>query len=195
MTTTGPLPTRCRAPIHPRMPGRLDLPDAVVRAAVERDLPMIQRMYSRCSAESLHHRWTGTSNPVPNQSPACTRGALSLVCELAGPSSEIVALGEAVHIDAHGVELAVLVEDRYHRRGIGSMVIDELITRSALSGAERVDVHSDRPWILGWLRPYGPVTIEFGRGEHAASVELLPPHTPHRTAPIAGRIAQEATAQ
>lgn len=192
--------TRRRAPIRSRTPGRPAIPGAVVRTATGGDRPVIERMLERCSAENLHHRWASTSHPVPqhypDRYPARARGTLSLVCELPGLPGEIVALADATRVGTHAVEVAVLVEDRHHRRGIGSLLVDELISRSARTGAARVHVHSDRPWVLGRLRSYGPVTVEIGRGEHAASVELTAPSpTRDRTPSGTARVAQEAAAQ
>lgn len=138
----------------------LVLPDGVelrVRPAVPDDLAAVQAMHARCSARSRQRRYLGT-----------TRGpSVAQLARLLDPARGVtlVALADGgspvamANLVAEGdiAELAVLVEDAWQRRGIGTALLRRLVAHGTRAGyaALVVHTHADNAPMRSALRRLG----------------------------------------
>lgn len=115
-----------------RVAGQLRrLPDGgvvAIRDIGPPDLEALRRLHGRCSAASLQRRYfSPLASPPERVLRALTeidgRGRVGIV---ATSGDEIIGVAHAMPAADGEVELAFLVEDRHQRRGIGSLLFDEL---------------------------------------------------------------------
>ncbi|MFD5426185.1 GNAT family N-acetyltransferase [Streptomyces sp. NPDC127084] len=131
------------ARLGPRVPRGKDvltLPEAgeiTVRRADRGDVPAARAMHDRCSARTLalrYHGPVGDADRYLNHllSPSFGR---SLAVETA--SGRLVALGHLLW-DGDETEVALLVEDDWQHRGIGSELLSRLVAMAGDAGCESV---------------------------------------------------------
>jgi GNAT superfamily N-acetyltransferase len=105
------------------------------------DLEALRRMHGRCSATSLHRRYFSPLASAPER-------VLRALTEVDGSDRVgiMAAIGDEIIGVAHAmpgadgrVELAFLVEDRHQRRGVGSLLFDEIRRRLVGHGVEEAD--------------------------------------------------------
>lgn len=109
--------------------------ELTVRQASAADVPALVAMHDRCSTSARRLRYLG-SGTTPSAA-ALTRlvnrrHGRTLVVE---HGAEIVAMGNLMH-DGDDAEIALLVEDSWQRKGIGTMLLRGLLTtndRTALA--------------------------------------------------------------
>ena len=121
------------------------LDQVVIRPARRSDAEPLRRMYRRCGADTRYGRFHGVLNEIPE---AYLDGALgtdpdlhdALVVETAG--GDVAALGSAVRVPTGQgpatVDIGLLVEDRWQRRGLGSRLLALLAARARSRGVERL---------------------------------------------------------
>jgi predicted N-acetyltransferase YhbS len=106
--------------------------EILIRPVRREDAEAIARMHRRCSLETVYRRYL---TAVPSLSPVLQRRLLdlhlTLVAEHAG---EIVALAHLAVAEDQPTELAVIVEDAWQRRGIGSLITEEAVRRAEADG-------------------------------------------------------------
>jgi GNAT superfamily N-acetyltransferase len=116
--------------------------ELTLRIASAADSSALADMHSRCGQRTLFRRYmTGTKGPSPEQlrrliSPA--HGA-TLVAE--DPSGQIVALANLIG-EGQQAEAALLVEDSWQKRGIGTALLRRLLTLAAPYGFRAVVLHT-----------------------------------------------------
>lgn len=150
------------APVGAPEPGPAGVcAEPLLRAGSAADARGVVAMHARCSAESVYRRYHA---PVPHVSSRLARavlepeGGTSMVVTV---GSEVVALG--MFAPATGVvsgataELGLLVEDRWHRRGLGSRLLRALALEAADRGFETLtcSVQPDNQAVLPLLRRSG----------------------------------------
>ena len=114
---------------------------AVIRGVHPADRDALRAMFHRLSPDSRYRRFLSTAASLD----VALRNVLDLdyvhrdaiVASLHG---EIIGLGEchAFRRSPTDVEVAVTVDDAFHRRGIGSELLDLMIARAAFHGATNV---------------------------------------------------------
>jgi GNAT superfamily N-acetyltransferase len=132
-----------------------------VRALTVEDRHALVRTIDRCSPDTRYARF---HMPVPVLTPgwarticqpAGKRVALAVVVEAAGHrladepgvslgspyEDEIVAVAQVEPEVDGGAELAVLVEDAYHRTGLGSRLVRAVLTEAAANGFRTLRAH------------------------------------------------------
>jgi len=131
--------------------------ELTVRPAEGADVPRIAAMHGRCGAASRRQRYlTGTPGPSAAE-------LLRMVNRRAGntllaqrPDGEIVAMGNLVW-DGDTSELALLVEDTWQCRGIGTALLGRLLRAAADSGVESCFALTEttNTAMIGMLRRHG----------------------------------------
>jgi GNAT superfamily N-acetyltransferase len=110
---------------------------ATMREITHHDLEPILAMGSRCSDESIQNRFFG-----PRREPSDTERALitdidgrdrhGILVELDG---DVIAVGRWIRVEPNTApELAFLVEDRHQGVGVGSALLDALVTSAERAG-------------------------------------------------------------
>jgi GNAT superfamily N-acetyltransferase len=136
-------------------------------------------MLARCSRASLFHRFHGFADGVAYFGALLRDQSLDQTL-LAWNNSRCVGAA-TLGVGATGVlELAVLVEDAWQRRGIGTLLAESLLERAWASGVTTVhaDVLSDDRYILETLRRLGPLTVSSEPGVHSIDLDLRRHETP-----------------
>jgi RimJ/RimL family protein N-acetyltransferase len=140
------------------------LPDGaelVVRAANRDDLDEVQRLHDRSTAATLRRRYLGGNAPGEARlrrllEPA---GGLTLLAEAAG--GRIVAMANLLAEGDLG-EVALLVEDDWQRRGVGTALLRRLLARAERGRFAAVVAHTtaDNVAMLRTIRRLGAATTE-----------------------------------
>lgn len=133
-----------------------------LRAGHRTDLPALQGMHGRCSAESTFRRYF---TAFPRVSRRWQEGLLATeICTVAiEPSSgRLVGMANAAPMADGAAEFAVLVEDRWHGRGVGSALAGHAAASARLLGYRRLAAlalpGSDATIALA--RRIGPTAVE-----------------------------------
>ncbi|MEU7908366.1 GNAT family N-acetyltransferase [Actinoplanes sp. NPDC049118] len=141
------------------------LPDGaelLIRAATGDDVEGVRRLHARSSAQTRRHRYLGVAQ-VPSDArlrrmlePAT---GLTLLAVLADPESgeeRVVAMANLLAEGDLG-EVALLVEDSWQRRGIGTALLRRLIAAARRMNASAVVAHTgaDNVAMLRTLRRFG----------------------------------------
>ncbi|NUT32450.1 MAG: GNAT family N-acetyltransferase [Hamadaea sp.] len=118
-----------------------------LRTATESDLDAVLEMHRRCSAESLHRRYVSATGAPPAAAlarvlvPARGRSVLAVVH---GGRHDGRVVGAAHLIgcpEPEQAEAALLVEDAWQRRGVGTALCRSLVAAVAEHGFTSVVVH------------------------------------------------------
>jgi GNAT superfamily N-acetyltransferase len=125
----------------------LVLPDGrelTVRRAQPADLPAVRAMHARCSPDTLHRRYlSGTTGPTDAQLArllAPARGCALVVAAPGAFADRVVAMANLIG-EGLQAELALLVEDGWQRRGIGTALLRRAVSIATESGYEALAVH------------------------------------------------------
>jgi GNAT superfamily N-acetyltransferase len=142
--------------------------DTEVRAGAPADADDLQRMFRRCGPDTRYGRFWTVLNALPAPYLDQALGADPSVHDAVvaqAPSGELVGLGSAVRVataDGPAIDVGLLVEDAWQRRGVGIRLLLTLSARARARGVRRLrcDVLSERAALLGVLRRhFGPLTL------------------------------------
>jgi GNAT superfamily N-acetyltransferase len=149
--------------------------EPTVREATEFDAQVLLRMVDRCSRNSLFHRFHGYSD----------RSLYGRVLvEHLGDGGSLIAcrygdcIGLAtVALGGPTVDLGLLVEDAWQRRGVGTGLLAAAATLARANGAVALhaDVLGDDAFIVGLLRRVGPLEARINSGTYSIDVDLTRP--------------------
>ena len=127
--------------------GRLILRDgttATIRLAQPSDQPALQAFVDRLSAESQRHRFfSETSPPAEVIASLCnTSDPAALVTLLVTRTWEgeprIIAAGSYLAKDEHTAEVAMAVDDAFHGKGLGTLLLERLALLAVRHGFDRL---------------------------------------------------------
>ena len=160
----------------------------VLRGAEPPDLPELQAMHARCSDETLHGRYL--AGPRPPSRRLCLqllRTEVALV--VLSPADSVVALGNLAWDDEQDAvgEVAVLVEDGWQGRGLGTVLLRHLVGAGRLAGLDEVvAVATSRgTWMERGLGRLGPTLNQRTPfGETVVRLALAPHHLALLAGPI-----------
>jgi GNAT superfamily N-acetyltransferase len=117
-----------------------------LRVAVQADLDQVLAMHRRCSPESLYRRYvSGAGIPAAGLlarllEPAVGQTVLAIVT--GGPADgQVVAAANLVGCGDGAAEAAILVEDAWQRRGIGTALARRLVAVARAAAFTTVLVH------------------------------------------------------
>lgn len=140
----------------------------LVRASRAEDLRPLQAFIGRCSPETLYRRFHGTGPQ------AIERELTRIVSPADNHRSWVVVAGGGVRGTATlalsrsgATEMALLVEDRWFRRGIGRALVGQLTAHAEHAGIETVtaSVQADNERAVRFIRAVAPrASIRFVGG-------------------------------
>ncbi|MFE1348812.1 GNAT family N-acetyltransferase [Streptomyces sp. NPDC058757] len=131
------------ARLGPRVPHSQDvltLPEGneiTVRRADQRDLAAARAMHDRCSARTLSLRYHGPVGDADRYLDHLLSPRFGRTLAVQTASGRLVALGHLLW-DGDETEVALLVEDDWQRRGIGSELLGRLVSMAEEAGCESV---------------------------------------------------------
>ncbi|MFI5793858.1 GNAT family N-acetyltransferase [Streptomyces sp. NPDC051677] len=131
------------ARLGPRVPlGQdvLTLPegnDITVRRADTGDVQAAKAMHERCSARTLKTRYHGPVGDADRYLNHLLSPRFGQTLAVQTPSGRVVGLGHLLW-DGDETEVALLVEDEWQRRGIGSELLGRLVAMAVEAGCESV---------------------------------------------------------
>jgi GNAT superfamily N-acetyltransferase len=157
-----------QAPASP-LPSPSDI--ALLRPAVT-DIEAVMNMLSRCSKATLIHRFHGVTDGVAYFGSLLRDGPhnQTLLAWYRSTCVGVATLGAG----ATGiVDLGVLVEDVWQRRGVGSRLVESLLDHAWTEGVTTVhaDVLCDDRFILEALRRIGLLTVSIEFGSFSIDIE------------------------
>ncbi|MDI1462760.1 GNAT family N-acetyltransferase [Catellatospora sp. KI3] len=115
-----------------------------LRTATEHDLDGIAAMHGRCSADSLYRRYLSGAGAPPRARLALllANGHTSVAVATGGiDDGRIVAAAQLVAAASGPAELAILVEDAWQRRGLGTALARRLVGHAVGAGLPAVLVY------------------------------------------------------
>ncbi|GGV01267.1 hypothetical protein GCM10010275_45350 [Streptomyces litmocidini] len=127
-------------PRVPRSQDVLTLPEGneiTVRRADQRDLPAARAMHDRCSARTLGLRYHGPVGDADRYLDHLLSPRFGRTLAVQTASGRLVALGHLLW-DGDETEVALLVEDDWQRRGIGSELLGRLVAMAEETGCDSV---------------------------------------------------------
>ena len=172
---------------------------AVVRGASPSDAEAVADMHLRCSLDSVYQRYF-TSVPRLCRTWQQTLLSTDVAVVALSPGrqqtdgSHVVALGNLSALPSGGMEVALLVEDSFQRRGLGTAMIRQLAAAAWLLGhrtlrADTLATSTQAHRLLARLGPHtitpappGGLTTFTIRLGHAALTGLGDPQVPERQA-------------
>ncbi|HET6664305.1 MAG TPA: GNAT family N-acetyltransferase [Acidimicrobiales bacterium] len=140
----------------------------LLRASRAEDLGPLRAFIGRCTPETLHRRFHGTG---PR---AIERELMRIASPTGSHRSWVVVAGDEVRgtatlaLSGSGApEMALLVEDRWFRRGIGRALVGALAAHAENAGLDTVTawVQADNERAVGFIRAVAPrASIRFAGG-------------------------------
>ncbi|MFF8606491.1 GNAT family N-acetyltransferase [Streptomyces sp. NPDC015346] len=127
-------------PRVPRSQDVLTLPEGneiTVRRADQRDVAAARAMHDRCSARTLGMRYHGPVSDADRYLNHLLSPRFGRTLAVQTASGRLVALGHLLW-DGDETEVALMVEDDWQRRGIGSELLGRLVAMAEEAGCESV---------------------------------------------------------
>ncbi|WP_236579699.1 GNAT family N-acetyltransferase [Streptomyces sp. HM190] len=174
------------ARLGPRIPRSLDvltLPegnDITVRRADAGDLRAARAMHERCSARTLSMRYHGPVGDADRYLKHLLSPRFGRTLAAQTTSGRLVGLGHLLW-DGDETEIALLVEDAWQRRGIGSELLRRLVAMAGDAGCANVYVvtQSSNTGMVAAMRALGlplDYQVEEGTLVITARLEAVPAH-------------------
>ena len=177
---------------------------AEIRPAEPTDVPMMQQFIDRLSPESRRHRFF-SENPPPADSIAalchclnpCSQFTL-IVTRVWDGRAHIIAAGSYWVRDGQTAEVAMAVDDRFHGKGLGTLLLERLAlvaVRHSFTHLWAV-THVDNLAMREVFRESGFTAHETYEGEDmAVELSLIPTNTTITRAEVRERLATMASLQ
>ncbi|MEW2633930.1 GNAT family N-acetyltransferase [Streptomyces sp. NPDC048389] len=194
-------------PRVPRSQDVLTLPEGneiTVRRADQGDVDAALAMHERCSARTLALRYHGPVQDADRYLNHLLSPRFGRTLAVETTSGRLVALGHLLW-DGDETEVALLVEDTWQRRGIGSMLLERLVGMAAEAGCEHVYAvtQASNTAMVAAMRGLGlPLDYQIEEGTLVVTARLdaaaVPPRSLHERAEQAapnGRARQSDQAE
>ncbi|MFJ8537940.1 GNAT family N-acetyltransferase [Streptomyces sp. NPDC093591] len=170
-------------PRVPRSQDVLTLPegnDITVRRADTGDLRAAREMHERCSARTLGMRYHGPVGDADRYLKHLLSPRFGRTLAVQTASGRVVGLGHLLW-DGDETEVALLVEDAWQRRGIGSELLRRLVGMALDAGCESVYAvtQSANTGMVAAMRGLGlPLDYQIEEGTLVITARLAPPVEP-----------------
>jgi GNAT superfamily N-acetyltransferase len=158
-----------QAPVSPHRVGN----KVVVLGPNASNLEAVLAMLARCSRTTLFRRFHGFTDGVAYHE-ALLRDRPVDQTLLAWYRSTCVGVASLGVGAAGNIDLAVLVEDAWQRRGVATQLAESLLARARAKGVTTVhaDVLGDDLFILQALRRIGPLTVSIEFGIYSVDIDI-----------------------
>jgi GNAT superfamily N-acetyltransferase len=140
-----------------------------VSAPTPADTAAILAMLGRCSRASLFHRFHGATDGEAYTLRMLGDPSIDTVIARAG--DDCIGVASLVGDGTGGAELAVLVEDAWQRRRVGSLLVRHLVTRTPITRL-KANVLGEDDFIVRSLRHLGPLRVEISAGTFSVDIDL-----------------------
>ncbi|MGW1883831.1 GNAT family N-acetyltransferase [Streptomyces sp. NPDC001970] len=176
-------------PRIPRSQDVLTLPEGneiTVRRADRGDVAAARAMHDRCSARTLSLRYHGPVGDADRYLNHLLSPRFGRTLAVETSSGRLVALGHLLW-DGDETEVALLVEDEWQRRGIGSELLGRLVTMAVEAGCESVYAvtQSSNTGMVAAMRALGlPLDYQIEEGTLVITARL-------GATPVASRLPYE----
>jgi GNAT superfamily N-acetyltransferase len=157
------------------------LPDGAeltVRVAGSADLPALAEMHARCQARSLYRRYmVGTNGPSREQLTRLVSPARGTALVAEDGQGRIAALANLIG-EGDFAEAALLVEDGWQKRGVGTALLRRLLTLSAPYGFRAIVLHThadNEPMLRTVKRMPLPARLDVDGAIVSATIALAAP--------------------
>ncbi|MER7951811.1 GNAT family N-acetyltransferase [Streptomyces sp. NPDC096079] len=173
-------------PRVPRSQDVLTLPEGneiTVRRADQRDLAAARAMHDRCSARTLGLRYHGPVGDADRYLDHLLSPRFGRTLAVQTASGRLVALGHLLW-DGDETEVALLVEDDWQRRGIGSELLGRLVAMAEETGCDSVYAvtQSSNTGMVAAMRGLNlPLDYQIEEGTLVVTARLDPAPRPART--------------
>ncbi|MFG2550672.1 GNAT family N-acetyltransferase [Streptomyces sp. NPDC048581] len=181
-------------PRVPRSQDVLTLPegnDITVRRADTGDLSAAKDMHERCSSRTLGMRYHGPVGDAARYLRHLLSPRFGRTLAVQTASGRIVGLGHLLW-DGDETEVALLIEDAWQRRGIGSELLRRLVGMAVEAGCESVYAvtQSSNTGMVAAMRALGlPLDYQIEEGTLVITARLAPPVEPGSAVGVAGRLS------
>jgi GNAT superfamily N-acetyltransferase len=149
------------------------LPDRILVKVLEpADSEALLAMVGRCSPTALYRRFHGITDGVSYaQQVLADAGCRDSFAAWSG--DDCVGLGN-LHVCDDTAEIGVLVEDGWHRRGVGTALAVALVRRARERRSHflRAEVLAENRFALPVLARFGPTRISLAHGSYTMLVDL-----------------------
>ncbi len=166
----------------------------LLRTSRAGDLELLRAFIARCSPETLYRRFHGTGPQAIDRE--LTRIALSVDNHrswVVVDGGEVRGTASLARSRSGATEMALLVEDRWFRRGIGRALVGALTAPAAVAGPETITawIQADNERAVRFIRAVAPrASIRFvGGAELEAQIPVVASAS---SLPPAGRPTREA---
>jgi GNAT superfamily N-acetyltransferase len=150
-----------------------DVSDVRLLRPTASDTEAVLEMLARCSRTSLLHRFHGFTDGRDYFGALLRDGPIDQTF-LAWYQSTCVGVATLGARATGIVDLGVLVEDAWQRRGIGTWLVASLLVSARAKGLQTVhaDVLGDDRFILEALRRIGPLAVAIESGSYSVDIEI-----------------------
>ncbi|MER5466598.1 GNAT family N-acetyltransferase [Streptomyces sp. NPDC002668] len=173
-----------------------ECPTVRLRRPTRQDRQLLEAMYERCSRETQYFRFLRPVPTLPSSYLEAVLGTVpgvdALVAEAPSGPPGVIALGSTHENQYGGAEVALLVEDTWQRRGIGSLMLRRLADQARERGVTTLvaTMAAEHRWLLRAMSNIlGPVQTRLEGATVDVAVPLFAP-TPglgRPSAPMARR--------
>ncbi|MGW6906157.1 MULTISPECIES: GNAT family N-acetyltransferase [unclassified Streptomyces] len=181
-------------PRVPRSQDVLTLPegnDITVRRADTGDLAAAKDMHERCSSRTLGMRYHGPVGDADRYLKHLLSPRFGRTLAVQTASGRVVALGHLLW-DGDETEVALLIEDAWQRRGIGSELLRRLVGMAVEAGCESVYAvtQSSNTGMVAAMRALGlPLDYQIEEGTLVITARLAPPVEPGGAVGVAEQLS------
>jgi len=154
-------------------------PRQVLRPSVPLDAPRLVTMFERCSPESRYARFLAPLRYFPashlvdvvRSSPIRRSWVIDDL-----DTGHVVGVGSWFRNQGDTAEVGLLIEDAFQHQGLGSTLLDELVSSARTAGITTLVGHSlaESRHVHRMLRRLGPTTTDCSGYECTMHVSLVP---------------------